>query len=108
MKLITANIISTVAIVKSRRKASRKRKSKNRNSRKRSTRSKRGKIKHTSRGWRQDQRRRSKQKWEVAYQRRKKGKKRSSSRRGVHYTKKGQPYIILSSGKARFIKKKRR
>jgi len=39
-----------------------------------------------------------------------KRKKKSHSRRkgGIHYTKKGQPYIILSSGKARFVKKKRR
>lgn len=61
-------------------------------------------IKHTSRGWKQDRKRYNKrQKWEVAYRKRK--RKRSSSRRGVKYTKNGQPYIILKSGKARFIKK---
>jgi hypothetical protein len=27
-------------------------------------------------------------------------------RKGIHYTKYGQPYKILASGKARFIKKK--
>jgi len=32
--------------------------------------------------------------------------RKSSSRRGIHYTKKGQPYILLRSGKARFIKKR--
>jgi hypothetical protein len=77
-----------------------KRVSKNRVSRKRSHR-----IKHTSRGWAQDRKRRSKQKWEVAYQRRKKHSKRSKSRKGIHYTKKGQPYKIMSNGRSRFIKK---
>jgi len=69
----------------------------------------RKKITHTKRGWKQDRARRSKQKWEVAYQRRKRKKAKSHSRRGrVRHTKNGQPYIILKSGKARFIKKKRR
>lgn len=76
-----------------------KRSSKNRNSRKKNRR-----IKHTRRGWKQDRLRRSKQKWEVAYQKRKR-KHRSKSRRGIHYTKKGQPYKILPNGRARFIKK---
>jgi hypothetical protein len=31
-----------------------------------------------------------------------------TKRQGVKYTKNGQPYIILASGKARFIKGKRR
>ncbi|GAG57375.1 unnamed protein product, partial [marine sediment metagenome] len=49
------------------------------------------------------------QKHEVAYQKRKKKLKRSGSKKRVgktYYTKKGQPYKILRSGKARFIKKK--
>jgi hypothetical protein len=83
---------------------------------------KRKKISHTNRGWKQDRARRSKQPWEVAYQKRKRKKARNkrrspshsrskrkhSSKRGVKYTKNGQPYIILSTGKARFIKRKRR
>lgn len=69
--------------------------------------SKRRRITHTKRGWKQDRKRRSKQKWEVAYQKRKK-KRSSKSKRGIHYTKKGQPYKILASGKARFIKKTKR
>ena len=72
---------------------------------------KRKRIKHTSRGWAQDRKRKSKQKWEVAYRKRKKKhNSRSSKRRGkVHYARKtGQPYIILASGKAKFIKGKRR
>jgi len=66
----------------------------------------RRRITHTSRGWKQDRKRKSKQSWEVAYRKRKKKKSKSKSRRGVHYTSKGQPYIILKSGKARFVKKK--
>jgi len=72
------------------------------------TRKSRKKITHTKRGWKQDRKRRSKQSWEVAYQKRKRKKHSSKKRKGVHYTKKGQPYIIMSSGKARFIKKTKR
>lgn len=81
-----------------------------------STRRKTGKkIKHTKRGWKADRARRSKQKWEVAYQKRKRKANKKThgrpgsgrSKRGIHYTKNGQPYKILSSGKARFIKRRR-
>jgi len=65
---------------------------------------------HTKRGWKQDRKRFNKrQKWEVDYRKRKKSKsKHHKSRGGIHYTKNGQPYKILSSGKARFIKKTKR
>ena len=33
------------------------------------------------------------------------GRGRDTSTRRIRYTKKGQPYIIMASGKARFIKK---
>lgn len=33
------------------------------------------------------------------------GKRRDTSRRRIRYTKKGQPYVIVAGGKARFIKK---
>lgn len=68
------------------------------------------KIKHTSRGWKLDRKKFNKsQKWEVAYRRKKrKSKKKSHSRRGIHYTKNGQPYKIMSNGRARFIKRKGR
>lgn len=66
-------------------------------------------ITHTKRGWKQDRKRRSKQKWEVAYQKHKKKHHKTSHKRrkGMHYTKNGQPYIILASGKARFVRKRR-
>lgn len=74
-----------------------------------SSNSTRRKIKHTKRGWAQDRRLRSNQKWEVAYQRRKRRGKHNSKRKKrvgkIYYTKKGQPYKILASGKARFVKK---
>jgi len=64
----------------------------------------------------------SKQKHEQAYIKRKKkaGKKitrktyktsstkKSKSRKGIHYTKNGQPYKILSNGRARFIKRRKK
>ncbi len=79
--------------------------------------SKRKKITHTKRGWKQDRARYNKsQKWEVAYRKRKRKKSKKTKRKGsktsrrgkVKYTKNGQPYIILKSGKARFIKGRRR
>ena len=75
--------------------------------------------KRSSRGRSRDRKFISKQRHEKAYVKkhgargRKKYKssksKRSKSRRGVHYARvTGQPYIILASGKAKFIKGKRR
>lgn len=34
------------------------------------------------------------------------GKRKDTSHRRIRYTKNGQPYVIMASGKARFIKKK--
>lgn len=34
--------------------------------------------------------------------------KKMKTKKGIHYTKNGQPYKILASGKARFIKKTKR
>jgi hypothetical protein len=34
------------------------------------------------------------------------GKRKSRSTKKIHYTKKGQPYVLMSSGKARFISKR--
>lgn len=68
-------------------------------------------IAHTKRGLKQDRKRKSKQKWEVAYRnRKKKGKRKAKkSSKRIHYARKtGQPYILLASGKAKFIKGKRR
>jgi len=71
--------------------------------------------KKTSKGRARDRKFVSREKHERRYKRktpgkRYKSKKRKSStgRKGVKYTKNGQPYIIMASGKARFIKGKRR
>lgn len=76
--------------------------------------------KRNKKGKGRDRRFKSKQKHEQKYKRKRKYKiygkkgyfsdrkrKRKSSKgnKRVKYTKKGQPYIILKSGKARFIKK---
>jgi len=66
----------------------------------------RSRIKHSKRGLIQDRKRRSKQKWEVAYQKRKRRHSSRGSKRGIKYTKNGQPYKIMSNGRARFIKRK--
>ena len=62
-----------------------------------------------SRGISRDRKFISKQKWEQRYKRKTPGKRyktKKTRKSGIHYTKNGQPYIILSSGKARFIKRK--
>ena len=76
--------------------------------------------KKTRSGSKRDRIFKSKQKHESRYKRKRKFKiyKRkgwikpkkttSKSRRGNHYTKKGQPYKILANGRARFVKKKGR
>ena len=81
------------------------------------------KRKSSKRGSKRDRMFKSKQKHEQRHKRKRKykiygrkgwihpkrkRKSNRSSRRGVKYTKNGQPYIILASGKARFIKGKRR
>jgi len=90
------------------------------------------KKKTSKRGRKRDRTFKSKQKHEQRYKRKRKYKKygtkgwiqpagkRTKRRRhhckrhghyhrtrGVHYTKNGQPYIILRSGKARFIKRRK-
>jgi len=85
------------------------------------TKSSSSRKKKTKKGASRDRKYISKQKHEVAYQRRRKklGKKTygkkyktkshiSKSKKGIHYTKNGQPYKILASGKERFIKKTRK
>lgn len=76
--------------------------------RKTGTSRKRGRrITHTKRGWKQDRKRKSKQKWEVAYRKRKRSSRsKSRSKKGIHYTKNGQPYKIMANGRARFVKKR--
>lgn len=77
------------------------------------------KKKRTRSGRARDRRFKSKQKHEQRYKRKKRYKiygkkgwimpKKSRSRRGkVHFTKNGQPYVLMKNGKARFIKRRGR
>lgn len=98
--LATGAVLGTAAIIG----ASKRRKSKRHKSR--SVRKRGRRIKHTKRGWAQDRRRFNKrQRWEVNYRKRRAAKR---SKRGIRYTKNGQPYKIMANGRARFIKRKRR
>jgi len=99
--------VTAVQIVRKARKKSTKAKAKPKKSTKKSQ-SKRKKYGgHTKRGWKLDRAKRSKEKHEVAYQRRKRkaGKTKHKKKPGVYKTKTGQPYRIMANGKARFIKK---
>jgi hypothetical protein len=90
---VAGTALGTVAVVKAikKRKKAKKRKSQSRVKHKRK--SKRNKHRST--------RRRS-----GRHTPRTAGKGKDTSHRRIRYTKKGQPYVILTSGKARFIKKK--
>lgn len=75
--------------------------------------SRKNKRKRTRKGISRDRKFISREKHERRYKRKTKGKryktKRMKSGKRVYYAKKtGQPYILLSSGKAKFIKGKRR
>jgi len=102
------------AITKRKKRTSKSRSSRKRNSR-RGSRKKRksNRSRSRSRSRSRDYKYLSKQKHEQRYKSKRKRpykvyKSKKSRRGGVKYTKNGQPYIILSSGKARFIKGKRR
>lgn len=95
--IVTAAALGTALVIKKKAKVNSKKKKK-----------------RTKKGRRRDWRFASKQKHEVAYRKRRKklGRKsyqkkyKTAKRVGkIYYTKKGQPYKILASGKARFIKK---
>lgn len=92
--------LATAAVVRNHRKKSRKRKThKNQNSRKRTHRNKR-RLKFGSKAFRKKYLNHGRRTPHTA------GKRRDTSRRRIRYTSRGQPYIITSRGKARFISKK--
>lgn len=91
-----------IAAVKKKRKKTSKRKSKKRSS-KSKKRSKKRKLKFGSKAYRKKylgKKRKHRQKKPHTA-----GKRRDTSHRRIRYTKNNQPYVILPSGKARFIKK---
>jgi len=81
----TAGVLGTLATVKKRKTTKKKTTKKRKTTRRRTYKTKKGKrirrTPHTA------------------------GKGRDRSTRRIRYTKKGQPYVIMKSGKARFIKK---
>jgi len=93
--LVGGTIIgTTIAKTKKKRKKSKTKKSKKRSKSKYNHKRKRKHNKHGTR-----RRRRGRRTPRTA------GKGKDTSRRRIRYTKKGQPYVIMASGKARFIKK---
>lgn len=103
-----AGLTAVQIIRKKKTKSSTSKKSTTKSKKKTSKKKKKNYQGHTKRGWKQDRARRSKEKHEVAYQRRKSGKKTKKKTGKVYYTKNGQPYKILASGKAKFIKGRRK
>lgn len=95
------SVLGGIAVAKSRKSSNRRRrKSKARRSRKKRYHSRKGKkLKFGSKAWRKKYSRKRRTP-------RTAGKGKDTSTRRIRYTKKGQPYIILHNGRARFIKNK--
>jgi len=103
---VGGGVLAATQVIRIVKKA--KKKTKTAKAKKKSTkRAPRRKSKRSKLSWQLDRARISKQKHEVAYQRRKKALKSTSKKRvgKVYYTKKGQPYVMLRNGRAKFIKK---
>ena len=104
--------VTAIQIIRKKRKKSTKSKARTKKTTSKKTKSKRKKYSgHTKRGWKLDRAKRSKEPHEIAYQKRKKklsGKKTKKRVGVIYHTKRGQPYKIMASGKARFLKKTNR
>jgi hypothetical protein len=92
----------TAAVIHHKRK---KKKRKNRNSSRKKTvrRSGSRKLKFGSKAYRKKYLKHGRRKQKKPYTA---GKRRDTSKRRIRYTKNNQPYIITSSGRARFIKRR--
>ena len=102
--LVGATILGGVAVAKRRKKAKKKTKTtKKRKSTKKKTTGR--KLKFGSPAWRKKYIKKGKKKRPSPRYARTAGKRKDTSTRRIRMTKNGQPYIILKSGKARFIKK---
>lgn len=99
---VGATTLGIVKAVKKRRKA--KKKSKKSTKRKAGRKCKGRKLKFGSPAWRKKYIKKGKKRRSPSYARTA-GKGKDTSTKRIRMTKKGQPYIILRSGKARFIKK---
>lgn len=106
---VGGGVLAGVTVTQIMRKRIKKRgKTKKPTTKKRVVKRKTARAKRSKRSWQLDRARISKQKHEVAYQKRKKrlarGKKTKKRVGKIYYTKRGQPYKILANGRARFIK----
>jgi hypothetical protein len=97
--------VGVAAAVIHHRKKSRKRKTaRSKNTRKKLRRSKgRRKLKFGSKAYRKKYLKHGKRKQKKPYTA---GNRKDTSRRRIRYTKNNQPYVLTSSGRARFISKK--
>ena len=101
--VVGTTALGVVKAVKSRRKTKKKTK-KTTTKRKTTTKKRKTKLKFGSKAWRKKYIKKGRKKISPKYARTA-GKGKDTSTRRIRMTKKGQPYIILASGKARFIKK---
>ena len=99
---VGAVALGAVAISKTRKKS--KKKSKSTTRKKTKKKSKGRKLKFGSPAWRKKYIKKGKRKIKPRYARTA-GKGKDTSTKRIRMTKNGQPYVILKSGKARFIKK---
>jgi len=99
--LVGAAVLGGVAIAKSRKKS--KKKTTKRKTTKKKTKGR--KLKFGSPAWRKKYIKKGKKKSKRPKYARTAGKRKDTSTRRIRMTKNGQPYVILKSGKARFIKR---
>ena len=94
---------ATAAVIHHKRKNKRRKKSTYKSVRKTSRRGRKRKIKFGSKAYRKKYLKHGRRKQKYPHTA---GKRKDTSHRRIRYTKNNQPYIITSSGKARFISKK--
>jgi len=99
---VVGAVVGTAIAVRHRKKSRRRKTRKNKAVRKRVYRGKKRKLKFGSKAYRKKYLGHKKKGRRTPYTAR---KRKDTSRRRIRYTKKGQPYIIIRGGKARFIKK---
>ena len=93
----------TAAIIHHKRKNKKRKAHRNKNIRKTSHRGKSRKLKFGSKAYRKKYLKHGRRKQKQPYTA---GKRKDTSHRRIRYTRTNQPYIILRSGKARFISRK--
>lgn len=90
----------TTAVIRRRKKSRKRKTSRNKNIRKKVYRNKKRKLKFGSKAYRKKYLKHGRKKPHTA------GKRKDTSHRRIRYTKNNQPYILLRSGKSKFISKR--